>query len=116
VERVLSYYAQLFILPHSFAPLFAMTSSPNCPLWLFPHLFSYNSFTWLSINSAFYSITVSYGRIRSLFPYLSINVIRVATVCEYGFDLNVVTQVGLWRMPMRPFFRYLPLACRCLEL
>jgi hypothetical protein len=95
MKRALSYFAPLFILPHSFAPLFEMKSSPNCPLWLFPHLFSYNSFTWLSINSVFYSGTVSCGRIQSLFPRLSINGIRAAAVCEYGFDLNAVTQVGL---------------------
>jgi hypothetical protein len=33
-----------------------MTGSSSCLRWLFPHLFSYNSFAGISINPVFYSV------------------------------------------------------------
>jgi hypothetical protein len=52
-----------------FCSLLAMTGSSSCLRWLFPHLFSYNSFAGNSINSVFYSVTISYGLTRSFFPF-----------------------------------------------
>jgi hypothetical protein len=69
-----------------------------------PHLFSYNSFTWLSINSVFYIVIIRNGRTRSLLPYLPIN--DVGQWRHVNMDLTAVTNVGLWCVPISVIYRY----------